>query len=233
MKIRALLMSSLLLVPQLVMCETKGDTQQVFSRIYGDGVWGRNSDGEGISGVGSIYENARPYVKLLQKFLKTHQIKSVVDVGCGDWELSKYIQWGDIKYIGYDVVSDVIEKDTAKYGSSQFQFICGDGVNADLPEADLLICKDVLQHLPNSYIHTLISKMKRFKYCLITNDISAPSVPHAHRRVNIDIPIGSGRFVDLTKNPFNIKAKTLLTYTSPGTVKRVVLVCLKDQKEQR
>jgi SAM-dependent methyltransferase len=229
MKIKASLLS-LLLLPTLLFCETEQNVEEVFSRIYDQGEWGRNGAGEGTSGVGSIYENARPYVEFLQNFIVTHQIKSVVDVGCGDWELCKYIHWDKIKYYGYDVVRDVIEKDNLKYGTKRIKFIFADGIHANLPKADLLICKDVLQHLPNSYIHTFISKMDGFKYSLVTNDISAPTVPNP--QINKDIPMGSGRFVDLTKAPFGISAQTVLTYASPGTVKRVVLVCSKTKKKR-
>lgn len=221
MKFKALLLSALMFLPSLLLCGGEGP-REIFTRYYDQGEWGRNDVGEGISGVGSILDNARPYVEYLQKFIDKHHIKSVVDVGCGDWELSKNIRWGSIKYYGYDVVQSVIGKDIERYGTPRIHFICADGVNACLPKADLLICKDVLQHLPNSYIHTLISKFGRFKYCLLTNDISAPSV--ANPQFNNDIPIGSGRFVDLTLPPFNVAAKTVLTFSPPGTNKRVVLV---------
>lgn len=220
----------MLLTSPVLLCKQPGEAQDVFSRIYQDGAWGRNSQGEGISGVGSIYKHARPYLRMLQKFLNTRQIRSVVDVGCGDWEISKYIRWEGIQYHGYDVVPSVINKDILKYGSPTVHFTCADGINADLPRADLLICKDVLQHLPNSYIQTLISKLSRFKYCLITNDISAPSVTTP--RLNIDIPMGSGRFVDLTKPPFNVKGKKILHYHSPGTNKEVLLICRAVKKAQ-
>jgi SAM-dependent methyltransferase len=210
-------------MPAFVSCESAENPHEVFSDIYDHGRWGRNSQHEGISGVGSIYKNARPYVKLLQKFINKHHIKTVVDIGCGDWELAKHIRWGSIKYYGYDVVKKVINRDIAKYGSSKKHFFCADGIHSNLPKADLLICKDVLQHLPNEYIRDFISKMDGFKYCLITNDISSPLVNS--NQVNGDIRMGSGRFIDLSQPPFNIEGKTILTYSSPGTVKRVFLVC--------
>lgn len=72
-----------------------------------------------------------------------------MDVGCGDWQFSQAIDWGTIKYIGYDIVKQVVKANRKKFGTRLISFIHGNGVQCDLPMADLLICKDVLQHLPN------------------------------------------------------------------------------------
>lgn len=196
--------------------------QEVFSEIYTQGTWGRNAQGEGISGVGSIYENAVPYVSFLQTFINDHRIRSVIDIGCGDWELAKHIEWKNISYYGYDVVQAVIDRDTAKYGSPTRRFICADALHAKLPKADLLICKDVLQHLPNADIELFLPTLRSYRYCLITNDIAAALFPNAS--VNEDIATGKCRLLDLTKPPFNVKGKSVLTYVSANTTKQVLLL---------
>jgi SAM-dependent methyltransferase len=222
MRLRTIFLFLLLSISALIFCENDTVVQESFTRIYENGGWGRNAAGEGISGNGSVIANAQPYVDLLKKFIVEHNVKSVVDVGCGDWELHKYISWEGIRYYGYDVVSSVIERDIQKYGTSKIQFICGDGITGNLPNADLLICKDVLMHLPNSYIHTFLSKIRKFKYCLVTNDIALPAA--AALPINNDISIGKWRLLDLTKPPFGIKAQTLLVYPSANTVKHVILI---------
>lgn len=196
--------------------------QEVFSEIYQNGVWGRNGQGQGISGMGSVPENAVPYLDMLQKFIAEHQIRSVVDVGCGDWELSKVLNWGSIEYYGYDAAEAVIQNNKVKYGTPRIHFQCCDAIHTDLPKADLLICKDVLQHLPNSYIHDFIAKLGNYKFCLITNDIAYEKGFRKH--TNKDIPMGSGRCVNLAKKPFLVKGTSFYKYLSDGHTKEVFLV---------
>ena len=82
------------------------------------------------------------------------KITSIVDAGCGDWEFSKEIDWGGASYLGVVISSVVIEK-LGRYATDKIQFRVGD-ITEELPAADLLIVKDVLQHLPNSLIEKFI-----------------------------------------------------------------------------
>jgi SAM-dependent methyltransferase len=207
--------------------KTSQDPCDVFSRIYKTGEWGRNAQGEGISGMGSLPSNAIPYLSKLQEFIIKYRIQSVVDVGCGDWELSKLINWGSITYYGYDAAEEVIENDIARYGNDDRHFVACDAIHADLPEADLMICKDVLQHLPNSFIHDFISQLRKYKYCLIVNDIGFEA--RYDRKLNHDIPMGSGRCVDLTKPPFNVEGVPFMRYFSDGHTKEMLLI-VRDSK---
>ena len=88
----------------------KPTCQEAFSNIYKNKIWGENNIGEGWSGSGSSLQQTIKYREFLQKFLADHQIKSVVDVGCGDWTFSRAIDWTGIDYKGFDVVEDVIKK---------------------------------------------------------------------------------------------------------------------------
>ena len=87
------------------------------------------------------------YCAFLQDFLKEKQIHHVVDVGCGDWGFSKSIDWNGIQYEGYDIYKELIEKHQAEFSKDNIRFIHGNAIQMELPKADLLICKDVLQHL--------------------------------------------------------------------------------------
>lgn len=194
--------------------------QQVFSHIYSNKVWGTNAEGEGFSGGGSLVENTQPYMKLLDHFLKKRKIQSVVDVGCGDWEFSRYINWKTINYLGYDVVPFVIEKDQKKFGTSNIKFVHANFLKENLPAADLLICKHVLQHLTNADILAFLPQLSKFKYCLITNEV----YPKTLSSDNVDIEIGQGHKIDLSKPPFSVKGEVLLNYKVGPTVHQVFLI---------
>lgn len=196
------------------------NAEKTFTHIYENGIWGRNADGYGFSGGGSLVQNAQTYMDFLQNFLEANEIKTVVDVGCGDWTFSQYIRWGDIQYTGYDVVKKVIQDNVKKFGTVSIRFFQEDISHFSLPSADLMLCKDVLQHLSHEEIHLLLKQIHKFKYCLITNDVD----PYSLSSHNDPIQQGEYRTLDLTKAPFNLKGIKVLTYRSDTNIKQVLLI---------
>ena len=100
---------------------------------------------------------------------------SVLDLGCGDWQFSKLIPWDyyNISYLGLDVFPFIIEKKTATFGTErcQFKVIRKPSEIFDLGNFDLVICKDVLQHLPNSVANEYFEAFVAVgRHALIIND---------------------------------------------------------------
>ncbi len=196
-------------------------SESVFTNIYKNASWGTNEIGEGCSGFGSRIENGKEYISFLQSFLTEQAISSVVDVGCGDWGLSKHVHWNGIDYQGYDVVREVIEKNRRLYASQHIHFHHADALFTDLPAADLFICKDMLQHHKNDDILCLLYQIHKYKHCLITNDVH----PQTLTSKNNDIPIrGWHRYLDLCKPPFNVAGTKILTYISGTSIKQVLYI---------
>lgn len=147
--------------------------EKVFTSVYKEALWGRNAEGLGWSGGGANYELTVPYRAYLLKFLKEKKIRSVVDAGCGDWESTKLIDWTGIKYTGYDVVKDVIQRDINRFSSQNIKFIHANFLKTNLPNADLLICKHVCQHITNKDGHKLLKQMHKYKHCIFVNPVVA------------------------------------------------------------
>lgn len=194
--------------------------EQVFTAIYDTAVWGKNSEGQGFSGGGSLLENSKIYINYLENFIKTHDIKTIVDAGCGDWEFSKYVNWNDAFYVGYDVVASVIAKNIKNYSKENISFVHGNLLAEDLPKADLLLCKHVLQHLTNADILLFIQQLPKFKYCLITNEV----YPETLSSDGSDTEIGGGHKIDLTLPPFNLVGIKVLNYHIESSVHQIFLI---------
>ncbi len=209
---------SLLILASTTSCTDKHE--KAFTKIYDKAVWGKNTEGVAHSGGGSTYENTTEYRLLLQNFIKDKNIQSVVDAGCGDWEFSKTLDWSGINYTGYDVVKNVIDQNKKRYSSDKIHFITSNFLKAKLPKADLLICKHVLQHLSNEDIQNFLPQLKKYKYCIITNEV----YPDSQTSDNPDTSIGGGHKVDLSKAPFNIKGKKVLNYMIEGAMHQVFLI---------
>ena len=179
--------------------------RKVFSKIYKEGLWNEGS------GDGSKIENVREYVDVLQKYIDKPEIKTVIDLGCGDWQFSKFLDLSSVLYLGVDVVDSVIDSNINLYSASNIDFISRDIITYELPQVDLIICKDVLQHLSNrDVISVLIKIIKSSKFALITNDFNSESTS------NIDIENGDYRYLDLTLSPFFLDVVTVLEFEKPG-----------------
>ena len=182
---------------------------EVFTAAYEGHRWHNGS------GSGSQPANTAEYREFLAGYLVRHGIESAVDVGCGDWKFSWLVAWPeDFSYLGIDVVERVIRinrHDWTDWGVADIRFMAADVMEMDeLPPADLVIVKDVLQHWPNQAIHHL-GRLLAGRRALITNERAGPGV-------NRDIPAGEYRPVDLELSPFRWGGRAAFTYVSrsPG-----------------
>jgi SAM-dependent methyltransferase len=177
---------------------SKKELGQTFNGIYSRGDWARDAQGKGTSGTGSTLDITREYRAFIEEFITKQHVKSIVDAGCGDWEFSSATNWNGARYLGVDISSDVIEVVKKKYQKDGVSFMVGD-VTDSLPPADLLLCKDVLQHLPNALIIKFIKnnlKKGKYKWAILTNDRGGN---------NSDIKAGEYRVIDLSAPPFKVK----------------------------
>jgi hypothetical protein len=105
-----------------------------------------------------------------------------------------------------------------KYASENVLFCELDAVTDELPFAELVIMKDVIQHWSNDEIVQFLPKLKNFKFALITNGF-----PHqAMSRVNTNIQAGGWRPIDLTAAPFNLGGAYVFSYVG-DEIKRIFL----------
>jgi SAM-dependent methyltransferase len=170
------------------------DRAEIFDDIYRRDLWG------GGSGTGSLQESTKAYRDFLHNFMRSNGVRSVLDLGCGDWQFSRHIDWGNATYLGVDV-SNVVLQATRAFARPGVEFRTLDAVADPLPPADLLIAKDVLQHWSNADILELLPKLPSFRYALITNGF----LPDQNDQVNADIQTGMlCRPVDLLAQPFGL-----------------------------
>ena len=85
----------------------------VFTNIYENKIWGNNQNNfyMGSSGGGSeVNYNKDTYVPFLKNFIIENNIKSVADLGCGDFLCGNIIYDDlDVLYTGYDTYKKVID----------------------------------------------------------------------------------------------------------------------------
>ena len=193
----------------------------VFDKIYENSYWGKGSGG------GSSPEATQPYKIFLEDFIRQHDIKSVVDLGCGDWQFSQFLDFGGATYIGIDASKRVIAHNQQSFSRPGVSFGNLPKDCSDIPSADLLVCKDVLMHLSTKEVQDIVSILPNFKYALITNDVPCLSafgeIILRLRRpfwpvVNREIKTGDYRTLDPTQRPFNLKLKKVFEWQGSNLI---------------
>lgn len=166
-----------------------------FDKVYNESHWGYKS------GPGSDPDFAKPWIDVVNSFLSKDDVNTVIDVGCGDWRIGKKLNLNGINYTGIEI-SSVIFKETVLNSFENIKFIQGDFESMSINDVDLIIIKDVLQHLPNSSIYNIVSKiMRKSKYALFCDDMT---------EVNNEEDVYAGyRSIDLSSNPFNFNFEIL------------------------
>jgi SAM-dependent methyltransferase len=196
---------------RLVMGDPAKDPARVFDRIYQTGAWDVdvNSREDIVSGSGSIPENSGPYEDLVVERAQALGARRIVDVGCGDFQVAGRIleRLPGVEYVGLDVSSIAVERNRSRHASDRVRFEQLDIARRDPPEGDLVLCREVLQHLPNAMIARALPRFARFPAALLTNCVArAPS-----QAMNVDVPLGHcrsalGSGLDLTAAPYSLKA---------------------------
>jgi SAM-dependent methyltransferase len=182
--------------------EAPQDHRAIFEQVYRDSLWGRGS------GSGSSEAMTRPYRQFLQEFLREHRIGSVVDVGCGDWQFSQHIDWTGVSYLGLDA-SETALACARHFERPDVSFRRSDVIEDDLPPADLLIAKDVLQHWSRDDIQKFLLRLGRYRHVLITNGFPAERLYKTNSRSRTG---ANCRPVDLQQPPFNLPGEYVFSY---------------------
>jgi hypothetical protein len=150
----------------------------IFSEIYENYEWGNNrtTHYKGSSGIGSkVYFNLDTYIPFLKKYILDNNIKTIVDLGCGDFLCGHAIYDDlDIEYVGYDVYEKLLISIRKKFPENKFKFYNLDFYDkkAEIIGGDLCILKDVIQHWNLMSIYNFLDylvSVKKFKYILIIN----------------------------------------------------------------
>ena len=176
------------------------DSKQVFNEIYRSNYW---SCEESYSGGGSTVAATVWIRKGLEKVFKRYSIHSMLDIPCGDYNWMRLVKKDGIRYIGADIVSDLVAANNQKYATASIQFQVLDLTSDPLPKVDLIFCKDCLQHLSYENVHRAIDniKLSGSRWLLTT------SYPFTWR--NWDIFDGDYRPLNLRLKPFSFPRPVL------------------------
>jgi hypothetical protein len=186
-------------------------SQEIFTKIYEDGMWGRSDDLRDpyVSGTGSReVAVVATYVAAVKELISTlPKCQNAVDLGCGDFTVGSLVRPIFQGYIACDIVEQVVEFNRERYRDLDVDFRIIDLTKDRLPTGDIAIVRQVLQHLSNDDVSQAIANISAsFENILVTEHI-----PQGVFTPNLDKPTGPGIRLDmgsglvLTKSPFFLR----------------------------
>ena len=168
-----------------------------FSEIYADNLW---ESPEFRSGWGSTLAHTVSLRRDLAKLLANMNVNTFLDAPCGDFNWMSHVSLPEgTRYIGADIVRDLITALSAKYGDrAGHNFRVIDIVHDALPSADLWLCRDVLAHLRNA---DGVAVLQNF----IASDITyLLTKTYDFVTMNSDTRPGGFRYINLRRPPFGL-----------------------------
>ena len=174
---------------------TRPSLTTIFSGIYHNNAW---QDPESVSGKGSTLARTNAIMNQLPALLQECHADLLLDAACGDFNWMRNSNLGKVRYVGVDIVPDLIRKNQQLYDEpGRIEFLVADITKDPLPRADAILCRDCLTHLSYSRIKSAISNFKTTgtKYLLCTTHTSITD--------NVDCPDGGWRSLNLQLEPFN------------------------------
>ncbi|MCC6691659.1 MAG: class I SAM-dependent methyltransferase [Bacteroidia bacterium] len=180
---------------------SKKSTGEVFTDIYKKNTW---KSIESHSGPGSTLLSTKNIRQQLPLLINELKIKTFLDLPCGDYNWMKEVKWDIEKYIGADIVPELINGNNKKYKNDKILFATLNLLEDKLPDADIIFCRDCLVHLSFDDIAKAFANIKNsnIKYILTT---TFPNID-----TNENIITGRWRRLDFRKEPFNLQPPFLV-----------------------
>ena len=105
----------------------------------------------------------------------------------------------EIKYLGIDIVDEIIKKNKKKYENEKVKFASFDIINFYTEEKfDLVFMRDFFIHINNSDIKKILINLQKM-------NIDYFAFENYDIKKNDDVTIGSHRKINLKLDPFNLE----------------------------
>ncbi|EMD25638.1 class I SAM-dependent methyltransferase [Amycolatopsis azurea] len=168
-------------------------TQDRFTYIFRSRLWESSS----VSGPGSESVQTRELREQLPVLLERFGVRTLLDLPCGDFGWLSEVELDLDRYIGADIVTDLVEANAARFRDDPVrEFRSLDLTGDPLPAADLVLCRDCLVHLSFADIERALRNLRRSgsRYLLTTT--------FTELGTNDDIVTGDWRPLNLCREPF-------------------------------
>jgi hypothetical protein len=127
--------------------------------------------------------------------MEEHEVRSILDIPCGDFHWMRSVNLQGLSYIGADIVRELVTQNQ-RYAVEGISFRHMDLLSHALPKVDLILCRDCLVHFSFADIFKALNNLRASgsRFLLTT---TFPT-----RQENLPIPTGKWRPLNLERAPF-------------------------------
>jgi hypothetical protein len=168
-----------------------------FTEIAIQNRWGSK---ETLSGPGSTIRACLRIIDRIPAWISLHGIRSIVDLGCGDFHWMSRVDLTHVDYDGYDIVEFLVRENQEKHGRQNVRFHHRNIFEMAIPKADLILLKDVLIHFPTVLGVSLLESVKASGSTWLAATTS-PGWPVAERE---GLFVGGFSPADLSAAPYSL-----------------------------
>lgn len=185
------------------------DAKEVFTGIYQQNYWGNE---ETVSGPGSDLGKMSGIATGIERLLGNRNIRSLLDLPCGDFHWMQHLDLSGIQYTGADIVADLIRTTATNFEAPGRKFKVLDIIE-EVPKAyDLVLNRDCFVHFSFENIFKALQNLKASgsEFLLTTS--------FTRHGLNYDITTGDWRPINLEKAPFHLPRplEIIPEYYEPG-----------------
>jgi hypothetical protein len=167
--------------------------EETFRDIHRRHHWSGSGSPSGAGAADEQTARLRAELPPLVAYLGVH---TLLDLPCGDFSWMATIDLPVERYIGADLLPELIAPLEQRYGNVRRQFMVLDLTRDPLPAADLLLCRDCLVHLSLADIRLALRNVARSRIAWLLTT----TFPDGGE--NEDIVTGDWRVLDLERPPF-------------------------------
>lgn len=171
-----------------------GSMSAIFTEIYRVNAWQNH---ESRSGPGSTVERCRIVQAGLEVLIEKLGVRSLLDAPCGDFNWMKEAPLTGVRYVGVDVVQELIEENQRRHSRADRVFLRADITRDSLPACDLVLCRDALVHFSDEDLWRALRVFQKSG----STYLATTTFPAQVR--NDPIPTGSWRPLNLALAPFH------------------------------
>lgn len=168
---------------------------EIFGQIHAQNGW----EGEAsLSGQGSDLAQTAELRSALPDLFQKLEIKSLLDVPCGDHFWMNLVPLDDIRYTGGDLVEGLVRFCEENYASENKRFQKIDLIKDSLGAHDMVFVRDCFVHLSFENIQQALQNIKK------SGSVYLMATTFPEKRKNLDVHDGGWRYLNLQLPPFNL-----------------------------
>lgn len=175
-----------------------------FEIIYKYSYWRANKN-ESLSGYGSSYKATKNILRELENFIKKENITTLFDAPCGDFFWLQKINLKKLKYLGADIVREMINENNKIYRKLNVDFIQFDILNQVPERFDLIINRDCLVHFDDKDVMKALENFKKSQ----SKYFASTTYPKVKKNIESELP-DKWRPINLCEKPFNLPKPYIL-----------------------